>query len=523
MVSNDAPRDASPASLQRLGNQTRLIYILMAILVLYAVGRSVIAAEGKGLWYDEILTLTVSSLKSPQSMMIPLRRAIDSQPPLFYMIEHFASGLVRNQEIALRLPSIVAFPCTMVCVFVSVKRRSGEVLGLVCAASLLMTDVFQYYAQEARAYSMLVACIAFALVCYQRVPAVRWTVLLALSLVLAESLHHMAVLAMVPFGLAELAFSLRTRKIRWLVWVALVIGALPLTAFWKLLTSVKAYYGSHFYAYSPFTTIPGMYGGFLTTDSKIGAGIVAVALVGILAGASFRIPEGSSDNGKQGQNTAERILLFGLTALPFIGYWLIQSVAHSGLMPRYVLAAVVGIVVSFGYILFEAKLRAILLFAVFVFAAVGVHELHFWRFYRSNIEVVRTHGTMTERVLWNADHGDVPIVVPDGMVLLPLIHYVSPSVSSRFVYIPQEHSADEKNWSDTVDKIFQGLKDYVPMQITNYSPFTSKYHTFLVYIEEKDPVESWLTVRLRQEGWSVHTVASDGYRKVYLVGATGAN
>ncbi len=129
---------------------------------------------------------------------------------------------------------------------------------------------------------MAVACIAFALVCYQRVPSPLWTVLLAISLALAQSLHYLAVLAMVPFGLAEVVHFLETRKFRWPVWAALVVGASPLLLFWKLIAANKAYYGAHFWAHLPFSAIPRAYGELLETSSQLGAGIAAVALAGIL-------------------------------------------------------------------------------------------------------------------------------------------------------------------------------------------------------------------------------------------------
>ena len=82
---------------------------------------------------------------------------------------------------------------------------------------------------------MVIACIAFALVCYQRLPSLRWAALLGISLFLAESFHYYAVLAMIPFGFAEAVLLLRTRRIRWGVWLALACGTLPLIVFWPLL------------------------------------------------------------------------------------------------------------------------------------------------------------------------------------------------------------------------------------------------------------------------------------------------
>src|SRR5260370_19589080 len=147
----------------------------MGFLLLYVIVRSLVAAAGKTFWYDELLTWTVSSQGSWSAIVSALHLPLDGQPPLFYMIEHFASSLTRNQEIALRLPSILALPCTLTCVFIYVKKNGSEIVALLCAIFVLTTSVFQYYAVEARPYSMVVACSAFALVCYQRVPSPVWT------------------------------------------------------------------------------------------------------------------------------------------------------------------------------------------------------------------------------------------------------------------------------------------------------------------------------------------------------------
>jgi 4-amino-4-deoxy-L-arabinose transferase-like glycosyltransferase len=71
-----------------------------------------------------------------------------------------------------------------------VKKRSGELIALLCALLLLLTEVFQLYAVAARPYSMVVACVAFAAVCHQGAPSRVWMVLLALSLALAQSIHY---------------------------------------------------------------------------------------------------------------------------------------------------------------------------------------------------------------------------------------------------------------------------------------------------------------------------------------------
>src|SRR5215469_1668953 len=95
----------------------KLAYGLLACLLVYAVIRSLLAAAAKPFWYDEVLTFVVSSQGSWKGIIAALAAAVDGQPPLFYVIEHFASGLVSNKEVAYRLPSILALLPIFICVF----------------------------------------------------------------------------------------------------------------------------------------------------------------------------------------------------------------------------------------------------------------------------------------------------------------------------------------------------------------------------------------------------------------------
>lgn len=488
----------------------------MGLLLVYVIIRSVLAAAGKPFWYDELFTLTVSSLGSWSAIVNALRKPLDTQPPLFYVIEHFALRFTQNQEIALRLPSILAFPCTLVCVFLYVKKKSGEIVAFLSAVFLMTTSVFQEYAVEARPYSMVIACIAFALVCYQRVPSPVWTALLALSLALAQSLHYLAVLAMVPFGLAEAVHFWNTRKFRWPVWAALAAGAVPLLLFWNLLANIKAYYGGHFWARFPFSSIPHSYGELLQISSPSGLAVAAVALAGVIGTALWERHLKTGDATEKSEDLAEAALLFALAALPFEGY-LLASIVHTALVPRYFLSVVIGVSIAIGYILSRARLAGVALFAVFVFSAVGVSELHFWRFFREDMRNVKSSGESAERFIDGAGHKELPVLVPNPLEFFPLVHYTSPPIAGRLVYPTRERRLNDEEWSDSVDKESYLLKSYIPIRVGNVPEVTSARREFLVYLEEKEPGVSWLIPYLIREGWTLQIISLDGDRKLYLV------
>jgi hypothetical protein len=140
-----------------------------------------------------------------------------------------------------------------------------------------------------------------------------------MSLALAEAVHYLAVLAMVPFEIAEAVVLLRTRTFRWSVWSALIAGTVPLLLFWKLLAIFKAHFGPGLYSrFFQFSFIPRVYGELFVTDSKFGAGVGALALCGIV-GTFLQLRPNRSDREDSG-DLAEAAILFALVSLPLLRY-----------------------------------------------------------------------------------------------------------------------------------------------------------------------------------------------------------
>jgi uncharacterized membrane protein len=499
----------------------KLSYALLGLLLVYAVVRCTVAARAKLFWFDELLTLRVALQPNWHAIMEALRAPIDGQPPLFHLIEKFALGLTRNQEIALRLPSIVAMPVTLACIFVFARKRWGHLIALVCSSFLLMTVVFRYYAEEARPYSMEVACFALALVCYQRAERRWWVVGLALSLALAQSLHYYAVLAMVPFGLAELVLAARTRRIRWGVWAAFVVGAAPLLLFWNLLQINGAYWGGRFWARYQFTYIPHTYGQFLQTEQESGAAFAVAALLGVLVTYfAGRPSESGEETPTRHQEASEATLLLGLAALPVIAY-LATKVMHSGLDVRYVLPTTVGMSLAFGYALSRTKLKTTLFVAILMIAFLTVQELSFWRTQRRDAENVAWTPAGIEKFIDGAGYAELPVVVPSAYIYAAMVHYGSAALDNRIVYLAQDPPGHMEGGA-TFDQSVYLLNSYWPFRMDDFMRFAAAHPKFLMYVEERMPGYERLMVRLVQEGWTVRAVELDPFRGVYLVSAKGS-
>ena len=136
--------------------------LLLAILVVAAVLR-LSALDAQSLWLDELASWQQASAPGLREVIARVRS--DVHPPLFAILLHFAIGALGDSESALRLPSALAGIAAVYAIF-----RVGEQLwsvreGLLAAALLAVSWTPVQYAQEARAYSLLLLATLAAFGC----------------------------------------------------------------------------------------------------------------------------------------------------------------------------------------------------------------------------------------------------------------------------------------------------------------------------------------------------------------------
>ena len=492
---------------------SKISIFLLVLLVVYVIIRGLAGAATKTLWYDELITLSVSSQGSLSKIWQALASGVDGQPPGFHLVETGTTSLIQNRHIALRLPSVLAFAAVLICIFAYLKKRSGPVIALLCSLLCLSTVLFERYAIEARPYCLEVACFAIALVCYQR----TWSILLGLCFVVAQTFHHYSLFAMMPFGMAEFVYLLRTRRFRWPLWLALIVGPLPLAAFWPLLSRIRDLYGAHLFEQYGLRSLPATYGAFFLTDSGYGAAVVAVCALGVLA-TRFQFPRNLDPviPNDRDSDIAEGTLLLGLIALPPIVY-LIMKVMHGGMRDSYVLVAILGLCISIGCVLSQARLWGVAVFAVFLLTDVGLREFKFWESAHSFHYVNPSLGLA--EFIRDAGYGEskLPIVFASGMIYVPMAHYAPGPLFRKMFYLTDEGKQLTYQRADTFDKHVKILSLYEPLQIRDYQDFTAEHPVFLLYGEDPGYGNTWLAEYLTREGYSVQALAVDPTRKLFLV------
>jgi 4-amino-4-deoxy-L-arabinose transferase-like glycosyltransferase len=214
-----------------------------AFSAVYLVTTGVIAAR-RPLWNDEVYTYDFARAHGVSGVWHALETGADQAPPLSYLLTRVSVDAFGHGRLAIRLPEILAYLVFCLYTYLFVARRTNELHGVIAMVVPTLTAA-GYYASEARAYALVLAFAAVALVCWQASAEGRHrraaVVGLALALALATSAHYYAVLIVVPLALGEVARSLARRAVDPPVWIAFGFSFLPLAAFIQLIRAAHNY------------------------------------------------------------------------------------------------------------------------------------------------------------------------------------------------------------------------------------------------------------------------------------------
>ncbi|MBA2459377.1 MAG: glycosyltransferase family 39 protein, partial [Gemmatimonadales bacterium] len=132
-----------------------LLTILGALLRGFKLGAN-------SLWVDEYATLKIVSL--PFSEILGAAAEVNFCPPLYFWSVHAVISAIGVSEASLRLVSAVAGALTVPVTWRLTRELTGSrTAGVLAAALLALNPLHIWYSQEARAYALLVALGATAL------------------------------------------------------------------------------------------------------------------------------------------------------------------------------------------------------------------------------------------------------------------------------------------------------------------------------------------------------------------------
>jgi hypothetical protein len=477
----------------------------LAVLLAYAAVRCICQAATKPFWFDEVCTFIMVRQPRISTLWSALKQGADVQPPGFYIAERLATALVANENIGFRLLSILGFLCTVVCLFVLVRKRRGGAVALLCAAVPLVTSLYDYFAVESRPYSLVVACIAFALVCYERAPAARWMILMGFSLALAQSFHYYAAISFFPFLASETAFLLAKRQLRWPVWFALGSGLLPIIPFGPLLWRSKAVYGAHFWSPPSLQLAESSYGIYIGNGTHTGIFVASATAIALLGATLYRIRRGAREESASQTWFQEPILTLAFLILPVVAV-VLAMFAHGGMTAKYVLSTVLAFPLAVSYVFPRLGPKSLAPIAVLGIFLLGLtrHEKLFWSSYNGHF---LSPADPVEVFVGSAGYESLPVVISDPQDFMPLSHYASPAWRTRFVSVVDAPQAVKYTGSDSADKEFPILASYFPLPVYDFQAFATEHPSFLLYSSSGGAGYDWWPRKLKDDGYTLRPVA----------------
>ena len=152
----------SRGTLFTLLRRSRYVQVLLAITLIGAFLRFYNLGFNS-LWLDEASTYSLSLGSIPQ--IWEATTAGEFNPPLFYWVEHIML-VFGNNEITLRFIPALLGVLTIPLVYLTGKEFFDRNVGIIAAAAFAFSPFLIFYSQEARAYSMMLFFITFAMVFY---------------------------------------------------------------------------------------------------------------------------------------------------------------------------------------------------------------------------------------------------------------------------------------------------------------------------------------------------------------------
>lgn len=508
------------------GRKTQIALNLWAGGLLLIVALSAYAtARYRPLWHDEVYTAAVSRLGSPGKIWGALAQAVETNPPLYYMIEASARKLPVSEELGLRLPSLVGFLVFIGSVAFFVRRAFGPLSGLLAVAVLASSEAL-YYGSEARPYGLLLGAFGLAAILWQhrkRGSASPATVVFfALCLAVACSLHYYAVFGLMMFGLAEVLAEIRVRKFDWPVLLAFPLALVPLFIALPLVRAAKSAFGGAFWAHSSLKSILAGYS-FVFSSPQFGAInlarlasgraitlgdlflpiVLIVAVCGII-GHRRKSPE------RLNWPRPELLLAFAFLLLPLVTG--LVCMATTGIFtPRYALASTMGVAVFSAWLIPAWNRIAAYAFGAVLTLALICNEVPATFHRLSALAAGETPASSVNQGLipvFRMMDAGATLVIADGHLYLQSLHYAVPQYRSSLLYLEDRELAVRFSGNDTIDAGFLKLQPYENIPLRHAPDFLEANRQF-VLLSTGNPRE-WLPAYLRQRNAQIQAIETIG-------------
>lgn len=447
-------------------------------------------------WYDELFTFYVCRLPGMGAVWAALKEGVDLNPPLFYAATRACQTVFGSGELGTRVPAILGFLGMSLCIFRFVSRYGSRMAALAAMTFPVITGTY-YYASEARAYGMVLGFSALAAVFWQAAARGenRRLALPGLAAALAGALlsHCYAVLAMLPFAIAEAVRLISRRKIDWpmLAWLAapcpVVLIYLPMFAatrggvfnnsvFRPTWSAIPACYVTHFAA--------------ALWPALAAFAVLALARTG---------PKAPADDACGARIPAHEIALgIGFALAPVFGVLLAMTVTGV-FMDRYGVPALVGCSILMGALVSRSS-RSAAAAVLAIFAGAFVITTGIW--VNELLEKPAAATTVPKPQFdLAAISRDAPVVVTNGLLFLEFDHYESQAVADRLYFLTDPGQAVRYTGTSAFDSGFYILRKWFPIRahLEDYRSFLATHSRFMVLANYNFPMD-WVMRKMQADG-----------------------
>jgi mannosyltransferase len=250
-------------------------------------------ARGSAMGNDEVVSRFAAGLSVGQ-LAVLLRRA-DIVHGLYYLLLHGWMA-VGTSPAVLRIPSVIGMVAAAAMVVILARRLTGSGwAGLLAGLIMVMTPFISYYAQTARSYALVFACVlADTLVLLSALQAerasaasgriTRWWLLYGGLVTLSAYLNEMALLVLPAHAITVLLTRYGPRAVRrWAITSAVACAlAAPLVAVSVLQRGYTSYIARPNWRQFDF-----LYQDYFGANSTVARLLVACAVVAVLPSVSW--------------------------------------------------------------------------------------------------------------------------------------------------------------------------------------------------------------------------------------------
>ena len=495
--------------------------VFLAVIVFVLLLIELRAAALRPLWFDELSTLTVSSVPTIRGMLRAM--SADGNPPLYFLLARFCLHLPMPVEIALRLPSIAASDITALMIFLFVRRNTGSIFAFLAMSVFLGSPFMPFATLEARSYALLLCFTSVAICCWQSA-AQGMSRRLALAGITASmagaifSHHYGVIYVTLPLLAGEGVRAWQRHRIDFAVFTSMLAGAATLIITFPPMLHGQAGLLKAVKLCPVFWSRPGIMSLLLYLDTvpipSLTSFLAAVLLCVFLRYVVF------ARNRISGALTqpASRVRIQDLAAasalvlvLPIM--LLVTKLGTGYFWGRYAIGSSLGVALVSGLLFSRLNVRSpgikafVLTVIIYSFSTA---LFGFWRFGPSD----ETSGVQSHPIFLSAPARE-PIVIADAVIFWPTWWYSDPGTRARLHYLSDLSYAVKQ--PDFIPEYALTLEQpYGAPKLDNYMEFLGSHQQFLLYCSGIPRLE-WVKSRLSNDGWHLIPINSSGKEVLYQV------